>query len=287
MPPFVLSPEARQWIVNRTLAGAGAEEVISELIAAGWQRKTALEALKLAFAGNAKPAAGARPQPVAPVSDKPVPEPNLLNSPLFVDAGDRQVRVLAAMRKPRLVVFGGLLDADECAGLIEASSERIKRSETLDRKTGGVQIDPGRTSRGMFFQRGESELIARVEQRIAKLLNWPAENGEGLQILHYEPGAEYEPHYDYFDVDDPGTSVVLKHGGHRVASLIMYLNTPERGGATIFPDVGVDVMPQQGNAVFFSYAQPDPSTRTLHGGAPVLAGEKWIATKWLRERVFA
>ncbi|HEY8010472.1 MAG TPA: 2OG-Fe(II) oxygenase [Rudaea sp.] len=287
MPPFVLSAEARQWIVNRTLAGAGAEELIAELIAAGWQRKTAIEALKLALSYSAKTGAGAKPQPAMPLSDKPVPEPNLLNSPLFVDAGDRQVRVLAAMRKPRLVVFGDLLDAAECADLIEQAGDRIKRSETLDRKTGGVQIDPARTSRGMFFQRGESELIARVEQRIAKLLNWPAENGEGLQILHYEPGAEYVPHYDYFDLDDAGTPAVLKHGGHRVASLIIYLNTPERGGATIFPDVGVDVMPQQGNAVFFSYARPDPSTQTLHGGAPVLAGEKWIATKWLRERVFA
>ncbi len=31
---------------------------------------------------------------------------------------------------------------------------------------------------------------------------------------------------------------------------------------------------------------PTPSTQTLHGGAPVIAGEKWIATKWLREREF-
>ena len=38
--------------------------------------------------------------------------------------------------------------------------------------------------------------------------------------------------------------------------------------------------------VFFSYDRPDPATRTLHGGAPVLAGEKWVATKWLREREF-
>ena len=30
------------------------------------------------------------------------------------------------------------------------------------------------------------------------LLNWPLENGEGLQVLHYRPGAEYKPHYDYF-----------------------------------------------------------------------------------------
>ena len=29
-----------------------------------------------------------------------------------------------------------------------------------------------------------------------------------------------------------------------------------------------------------------PSSRSLHGGAPVLRGEKWVATKWMRERRF-
>ena len=66
----------------------------------------------------------------------------------------------------------------------------------------------------------------------------------------------------------------------------MYQNTPPRGGATVFPDVALEVAPIKGNAVFFSYDRPHPSTKTLHGGAPVLAGEKWIATKWLRERRF-
>src|SRR3546814_8707700 len=65
-------------------------------------------------------------------------------------------------------------------------------------------------------------------------------------------------------------------------SLVMYLNTPERGGATTFPDVNFEVAAVKGNAVFFSYDRPHTMTRTLHGGAPVLAGEKWIATKWLR-----
>ncbi len=61
-------------------------------------------------------------------------------------------------------------------------------------------------------------------------------NGEGLQVLRYGPGAEYRPHYDYFDPEQPGTPAILKRGGQRVASLVMYLNTPTRGGATTFPD---------------------------------------------------
>ena len=62
----------------------------------------------------------------------------------------------------------------------------------------------------------------------------------------------------------------------------MYLNTPEAGGETTFPDVRFDVAPIKGNAVFFSYDRPHEMTGTRHGGAPVLAGEKWVATKWMR-----
>ena len=61
---------------------------------------------------------------------------------------------------------------------------------------------------------------------------------------------------------------------------------PEQGGGTVFPDIQLEVAPKRGNAVFFSYERAHPSTRTLHGGAPVLAGEKWVATKWMRERRF-
>jgi prolyl 4-hydroxylase len=138
----------------------------------------------------------------------------------------------------------------------------------------------------MFFERGEAPLIARIEQRIADLLQWPVDHGEGLQILRYRPGAEYRPHHDYFDPVHPGTERILQRGGQRLASLVMYLNTPEGGGATTFPDVGLEVWPVRGNAVFFSYDRPHPDTRTLHGGAPVKVGEKWVATKWLRQGVF-
>jgi prolyl 4-hydroxylase len=117
-------------------------------------------------------------------------------------------------------------------------------------------------------------------------VNWPEENGEGLQILHYGPGAEYKPHYDYFDPAEPGTPTILRRGGQRVGTIVMYLAEPEKGGGTVFPDVHLEVGPRRGNAVFFSYERAHPSTRTLHGGSPVLAGEKWIATKWLRERRF-
>ena len=203
-----------------------------------------------------------------------------------VEIDGHRIGIVASLHHPRVVVFSNLLTPDECDAIIALGSQRLARSETVETETGSSEVSEARTSEGMFFDRGEFEVCARVEARIAELLDWPVENGEGLQVLRYRPGAEYKPHYDYFDPERPGTPAILKRGGQRVASLVCYLNTPERGGAHDLPDVGFAVAPLRGNAVFFSYDRPHPATHSLHGGAPVIAGEKWVATKWLRERRF-
>ncbi|MGA0572576.1 2OG-Fe(II) oxygenase [Variovorax sp. VNK109] len=278
-----VTPELRRWIVEQAQAGHPPQSVLQAMLASGWREDVAIEALEATLEQHLDADAVQRGLPPA----VPVPEPDLAESPLHLDAGDRRVHVLNAMFNPRVVVFGNLLSADECEALIEAAKPRLARSLTVETRTGGQEVNDDRTSSGMFFTRGEFDVVRRIEERIAKLVNWPVENGEGLQILHYRPGAEYKPHYDYFDPAEPGTPTILKRGGQRVATLVMYLREPEKGGGTTFPDIHMEVAPVRGNAVFFSYERPHPTTRTLHGGAPVIAGEKWIATKWLREREFS
>jgi prolyl 4-hydroxylase len=184
-------------------------------------------------------------------------------------------------------VFGDLLSGEECDSLVELARAKLRRSPTIDNWSGGDEVTEGRTSEGMSFAPGENDVVKRIEGRIAELVNWPVDRGEGLQVLRYGPGAEYRPHHDYFDPTVPGAASLLKRGGARVATLVMYLKTSQKGGSTTFPDVGFQVAPIKGNAVFFSYDCPHPTTRTLHGGAPVIEGEKWIATKWLRETTFS
>jgi prolyl 4-hydroxylase len=282
MKSQVVTPELRQWILEQAKAGCRPEDVLASMQASGWEGEVAEHALEETLsqflAERAQQAA--LPEPV------PVPGPALDGSPTRISAGDREATVLLAMHNPRIVLFGGLLSDEECDQLVADASPRMSRSETVVNATGGSEVHGSRTSRGMFFGRGETHLCQRIEQRIAALLNWPVINGEGLQVLHYAPGAEYKPHYDYFDPAQPGMASVLKRGGQRVGTIIMYLNTPLRGGATVFPDVALEVAAVKGNAVFFSYDRAHAVTRTLHGGAPVLGGEKWVATKWLRESEF-
>lgn len=292
-----ITPELRQWIIDQAVAGHTPESVLEAMKVAGWDEDVATSALEDTLRAHLQsrsqgrtiqqpaPAQSAATATVVSVATR-VPDIDLSASSCQVIAGDRSVQIIATLNSPRVVVLGGLLSDEECDALIEASKPRMARSLTVQTQTGGEEMNPDRTSNGMFFNRGESELIQRIEARIAHLLNWPVENGEGIQVLNYKAGAEYKPHYDYFDPDEPGTPTILKRGGQRVATLVIYLNEPARGGGTTFPDAGLEVAPQRGNAVFFSYDRPHPATRTLHGGAPVIDGEKWVATKWLREGVF-
>lgn len=288
-----VTPELRQWIVEQAAAGQPPEALLRAMVQAGWAQDLAAFALNEHLPGGqiAQPMASAASVLPTHAHAEPgfgshMPALDLSAGSRELDAGDRRVQVLASLQSPRVVVLGGFLSDAECDALVDAARPRLVRSRTVQTQTGGEELNADRTSSGMFFNRGEGALIQRIEARIARLLRWPVENGEGLQVLRYGPGAEYKPHYDYFDPAEPGTPSLLQRGGQRLATLLLYLNEPERGGGTTFPDAGLEVAPHRGHAVFFSYDQPSPATRTLHGGAPVIAGEKWVATKWLREREF-
>ncbi len=280
--PQTVTPELRTWIVAQAQQGFAADVVLKSMMDSGWNEDVAIDALESTLRDHLQ---GVQTQAVLPPAI-PVPQLGLEESPLYVDVEGHRIHIVTRVANPEIVVFGNVLTPSECDALIAAAKPRLNRSLTVATKTGGEELNADRTSSGMFFRRDENEVVKTLERRLAALTHWPIENGEGLQILHYRPGAEYKPHYDYFDPNEPGTPTILKRGGQRVATIVMYLNEPKKGGGTTFPDIGLEVAPKRGNAVYFSYSRAHTSSKSLHGGAPVIAGEKWVATKWLRERRF-
>ena len=67
---------------------------------------------------------------------------------------------------------------------------------------------------------------------------------------------------------------------------MFYLEAPEKGGATVFPDIGERIKPTRGSAVFWYNLLPsgDGDMRTRHAACPVLYGSKWVANKWIHSR---
>lgn len=231
-------------------------------------------------------AAGQAPAALAQLVVRP--HPRIEAGSNVIQAADRPVNVLFRMQSPEIVLFGNVLSDEECDALIAYTQQRLERSGVVGDADGATQIHTHRTSRGAMLQRGETELVTRIENRLAALIHWPVETGEGLQVLSYEKSNEYRPHYDWFDPNVAGPRKHLERGGQRVATIVMYLSDVEEGGGTSFPKIGLQVQPKKGCAVYFANTTPvgEVDHNTLHAGEPVERGVKYVATKWLREGEF-
>uniref|UniRef100_A0A2P2L9I6 procollagen-proline 4-dioxygenase n=2 Tax=Rhizophora mucronata TaxID=61149 RepID=A0A2P2L9I6_RHIMU len=199
--------------------------------------------------------------------------------------------------EPRAFIYHNFLSKEECEYLINLAKPHMRKSTVVDGETGKSKDSRVRTSFGTFLARGRDKIIRDIEKRIADFTFIPVEHGEGLQVLHYEVGQKYEPHYDYF-MDEINT----KNGGQRIATVLMYLSDVEQGGETVFPAAkgnfsavpwwnelsecgkkGLSIKPRMGDALLFWSMRPDATLdpSSLHGGCPVIRGNKWSSTKWM------
>ncbi|XP_027119341.1 prolyl 4-hydroxylase 1-like isoform X1 [Coffea arabica] len=198
---------------------------------------------------------------------------------------------------PRIILLHSFLSPEECDYLRAIALPRLQISTVVDAKTGKGIKSNVRTSSGMFLSHEERSfpMIQAIEKRMSVYSQVPVENGELIQVLRYEKNQFYKPHHDYFS-----DTFNLKRGGQRVATMLMYLSDNVEGGETYFPMAGTGecscggkmvkglcIKPAKGDAVLFWSmgldGESDPNS--IHGGCEVLGGEKWSATKWMREKV--
>ncbi|CAN6453540.1 unnamed protein product [Victoria cruziana] len=204
--------------------------------------------------------------------------------------------------EPRAFLYHNFLSRSECEYLINLAQPHMKKSTVVDSQTGRSMDSRVRTSSGTFLKRGQDKFIKDIENRIAEVSFVPIEHGEGIQVLHYAVGQKYEAHHDYFH-----DNVHILNGGQRMATMLMYLSDVEKGGETVFPKAqvnsssvpwwdelsdcakaGISVRPRMGDALLFWSMHPDASldSSSLHGGCPVIQGDKWSATKWMRVKPY-
>nr|VDC73770.1 unnamed protein product [Brassica rapa] len=183
--------------------------------------------------------------------------------------------------KPRAFLYHNFLKNEECEHLISLAKPYMRRS--LVSGYGGGKQSSARTSTGSFISRGHDKIVEEIERRISEFTFLPVENGESLQVIHYEVGQKFDPHFD---------------GLGRIATFLMYLSDVNKGGETDFPNSsgGLSISPKKGDAVLFWNNRPDgsqdPSSfhceRDKHiaflyafHGCPVIIGNKSSSTKWL------
>lgn len=73
-----------------------------------------------------------------------------------------------------------------CAGYGSCCAGAVHVLQVVDTETGEFKVDKVRTSSGFFLKRGQTEIVKRLEHRIAEWTRLPVVNGEPLHVLRYQ-----------------------------------------------------------------------------------------------------
>lgn len=223
-------------------------------------------------------------QPIAPTTDRPAADTPSIAALVSEDML-RATRFMGAERFPsphvELWTMPGFLAPEECDVLmryIDANKEpsRVAYGDAA-----------ARTSETCIFD-NSAPVVRLLDLRLSMLLGISPRCGEPIQGQRYAVGQEFKLHHDYFEDHHPDTASNRHRCGNRTWTAMIYLNAPEEGGETAFAYLGHEFVPTQGTILCWNNIGADgkPNRYTLHQGKPVVRGDKYIITKWFRERAW-
>jgi prolyl 4-hydroxylase len=295
----LMLPHERKWQETRLAladraAGKGYSTALYVagrlLLDGGGQEAQALARLTLAARGNEPNALKllrSRRAPAADVSS-PVFELTQVNWSRIAEAvqwpHERALpQPVARQSSPRIATLNRLLTGEECDYVVSRGTPYLKRAQVAGSQTLDI-----RTNTAAALGLIESDaLIQSLDELICRALGEPAAHGENLSLLHYTPGQQFAAHCDWIDPTNPARSKELELSGQRIKTLIVYLNEGYEGGETVFTRVGWRFKGKRGDALMWDNVDTGGSVdpRTLHEGTAPRSSDKFVLSKWMRNRV--
>jgi hypothetical protein len=206
------------------------------------------------------------------------------------DGKELTIDVLLHTSHAKIWKVDNFISDDECEVLMKHAGPKLERATVAG--TGGESVvSESRKAQQAGYslhQRNPDDPLLHLHDRVLSVTNHHAKfnlespGQEDFTIIQYNPTDQYTPHCDGGCDGDP------HYPGGRVATAVMYCKVADLGGGTTFTKSDIFVKPEKGTATFFSYKGPDGKMDeglTEHSGCPVIEGEKWIATFWMREGV--
>jgi hypothetical protein len=192
---------------------------------------------------------------------------------------------------PRVFTVENFLPKPACAWLIKQARKNLVRAPVQAPEKGGAfAIDAARTNSVAGSNPLQPDLVLQLANlRMAAAVGIPVANQEPTNILNYQRGEEYKPHFDFITSIEEAQPIFareLQTIGQRVVTVLVYLNEGYEGGETEFPLLDWRFKGKTGDALIFWNLSPAGEGERLswHAGKPVTKGEKWLLSKWVRQR---
>lgn len=206
-------------------------------------------------------------------------QPNSLNAtfmPIFAGEKFAELKPRILTTDPWILFFEEFLSEAEVAEYLElVKTQEFKRSTVQG-------AGKSRTSETAQCSKvcQAADIYHVVRKRAGAVVGVPPPHFETTQTTRYRENTFFRPHYDNSD------ALAALPPGPRIFTVFIYLTTPDEGGATRFPKLGLEVPARRGGAIVFVNTldaepfQNDP--RSLHEGSDVKQGEKLALNLWAR-----
>jgi prolyl 4-hydroxylase len=191
-----------------------------------------------------------------------------------------------ALGPKRLFWIDGFLGAEECARILEELQFVFWSASTVLVHYGDQSVKSVRSQRRLsestleeWFSPELMRIIRTIQKRIAPLIPGIYRRRERWQATRYMKGGRFDYHYDCGKWgDDPA--------GERVHTVLIYLDTPRRGGSTQFPGFDLDIKARAGRLLAWKNLTAEGlcDRGMLHASAPLKEGRKTTLVTWVRQR---
>ena len=174
------------------------------------------------------------------------------------------------------------LTDEECDKIIELAKDNLFDSKIYSSEDDVVNTDSRISKQAWLYD--NDPFIKSISDKVKDLTRTHDKYHEELQVVRYEKGGFFKPHYDACDGSKDFCTRMDGDKGPRYLTVLFYLNDVPQGGETVFPYINKSVKPEKRKAVIFQNVNDDGIIikQAFHGGEPVKEGEKWIANKWIR-----
>jgi len=186
---------------------------------------------------------------------------------------------------PKIILLENFVTKEEAEHLIKTADE-IKRPSTIDTKNDPYTlVNNVRSSESAHLGKARDKIVKSIEDKACEYIGLDTHYLEPMQVVVYEKGQKFNPHYDFFSAD----SQDILSRGNRNKTILVYLNDipEEYGGATVFPKIDLKIQPKAYSAIYFENMNgSEVDYNTLHAGEELVTDKikKYAINVWFREK---
>jgi len=203
----------------------------------------------------------------------------------FQNIERKKYKEVVLSENPKIILLENFITQEEAEHLMKLADE-IKRPSTIDTKDDPYTlVNNVRSSESAHLGKARDKIVLSIENKACDYVNLNTHYLEPMQVVVYEKGQKFNPHYDFFSAD----SQDLSFRGNRNKTILVYLNDIQEdfGGATVFPKLNLKIQPKAYSAIYFENMNgTEVDYNTLHAGEELKTDKikKYAINIWFREK---